>query len=137
MHKKKIWLLVIILMGGGAVLASYAWGILVIPTPVQILWGGVPEILRSFSYAGMLLGTLGFFAYTFFIIFKLNPDNTRIYFRLGYEIFNILYIAILIPSVLWLPLTFLKVQRTSAVLLWLTRLDLVVVAIASICLLLA
>ncbi len=83
------------------------------------------------------MGAVGFFAYSFFILFKLNPDDTRIYVALGYEIFNFLYLAILIPSALWLPLTFLAVQNNNSVVLWLARLDLVIVAVASILLLLA
>jgi hypothetical protein len=137
MHKQQKFLLAIVLIGGVAVLGSYALGILAIQNATQILWGDVPKIIRSFSTLGMFTGALGFFAYTFFILFKLNPDNTRIYSRFGYEIFKFLYIAILIPSALWLPLTFLAVQNNNSIVLWLARLDLIVVAAASILLLLA
>ena len=137
MHKQQKFLLAIVLIGGVAVLGSYAWGILAIQNANQILWGNVPAIIRSFSTAGMFTGALGFFAYSFFILFKVNPDDTRIYSRFGYTIFNFLYIAILIPSALWLPLTFLAVQNNSSMVLWLARLDLIVVAAASILLLLA
>ncbi len=137
MHKQQKFLLAIVLIGGVAVLGSYAWGILAIQNATQILWGDVPAIIRSFSTVGMFTGALGFFAYSFFILFKLNPDDTRIYSRFGYTIFNFLYIAILIPSALWLPLTFLAVQNNNSMVLWLARLDLIVVAAASILLLLA
>lgn len=137
MHKQQKLLLAIILIGGVAVLGSYAWGILAIQNATQILWGDVPATIRSFSTLGMFTGALGYFAYSFFILFKLNPDHTRIYSRFGYEIFKFLYIAILIPSALWLPLTFLAVQNNSLMVLWLARLDLIVVAAASILLFLA
>jgi hypothetical protein len=137
MHKQKKRLLLIILVGGIAVLGSYAWGLLAIPDSSQILWGGVPESIRPIYMAGMFLGAMGFFAYTYFILFRVNPDDTSIYDRLGYGVFNILYIGILVPSALWLPLTFLSVERASQVLFWLVRLDLVVVGFCSICLLFA
>jgi hypothetical protein len=137
MHKQQKFLLAIVLIGGVAVLGSYAWGILAIQNATQILWGDVPAIIRSFSTVGMFTGALGFFAYSFFILFKLNPDNTRIYSHFGYTIFNYLYLAILIPSALWLPLTFLAVQNNHSMVLWLARLDLIVVAAASILLFLA
>jgi len=132
MHKQQKFLLAIVLIGGVAVLGSYVWGILAIQNATQILWGDVPAIIRSFSTVGMLTGALGFFAYSFFILFKLNPDDTRIHSRFGYELFNFLYIAILIPSALWLPLTFLSVQNNNSAVLWLARLDLIIVAAASI-----
>jgi hypothetical protein len=137
MQKQEKLLLAIILIGGVAVLGSYAWGILAIQNATQILWGDVPAIIRSFSTLGMFMGALGFFAYSFFILFKLNPDDTVIYSRFGYEIIKFLYIAILIPSALWLPLTFLAVQKNNSAVLWLARFDLIVVAVASILLLLA
>jgi len=93
MHKQQKFLLAIILIGGVAVLDSYAWGILAIQNATQILWGDVPAIIRSFSTVGMFTGALGFFAYSFYILFKLKPDDTRIYSRFGYTIFNYLYLA--------------------------------------------
>ena len=137
MHKQKITLIVIILIGGIAVLGSYAWGILAVPNAGRILWGDVPDILRILSTIWMLPGALGYFAYTYFILFRLNPDETHIYQRFGYGVFSILYIAILIPSALWLPLTSLAVSSSSPLLDWVVRLDLVVVGLASLALLFA
>jgi hypothetical protein len=134
MHKQRKQLLLIILFGGTAVLVSYAWGLIVISNASQILWGGVPESIRPLYTAGMLLGAAGFFAYTSFILFRLDPDETLIYGRHGYGVFNILYLFILIPSTLWLPLTSLAVERSSMVLYWLVRIVLILVGAASICL---
>jgi Na+-translocating ferredoxin:NAD+ oxidoreductase RnfA subunit len=52
-------------------------------------------------------------------------------------LFNIFYSIILVPSALWMPLTFLAVEQASPGLLWLVRIDLWVVATASLSLLLA
>jgi hypothetical protein len=134
MHKQKKQLLLIILVGGTAVIASYAWGLIAIPNASQILWGGVPESIRPLYTAGMLLGAAGFFAYTYFLLFHLDPEGTLIYGRHGYGVFNILYLFILFPSALWLPLTFLAVERSSLGLYWLVRIVLILVGAASICL---
>jgi hypothetical protein len=135
MHSKKKLLLLINILGGVAVLGSYAVGILTHANAGEVLWGGVPQGIRPFYTAGMFLAAIGYFAYTYFILFRLNPDETRIYGQYGYGAFNALYAAILIPSALWMPLTFLAVEGSSLVLFWLVRFVLVVVGCASISLL--
>ena len=132
MHAKKQWLIIINLIGGIAVLGSYAYGILTHPNAGQILWGGVPQSIRPFYTVGMFLAAAGYFAFSYFILFRLNPQNTQVTSRFGFGLFNALYVAILIPSALWMPLTFLAVERSSLSLLWTVRMVLVVVAIASL-----
>src|SRR5512135_2386275 len=112
MHPKKRLLLLINLLGGFAVLGSYAVG-LTHPNATQILWGGVPEVIRPFYTAGMLAAAAGYFAFTYFIFFRLNPSDTRVAGRFGFGLFSVLYTAVLIPSALWMPLTFLAVEQSS------------------------
>ena len=135
MHKQKVMLLVIILCGGIIVLGSYAWGIAAVSNADQILWGGVPDSIRMLSSVGMLPGAMGFFAYTYFILFCLNPDETRVFKKHGYKVFIALYIAILFPSALWMPLAALAVRNPGQYMDWLVRVDLVVVGLASLLLL--
>ena len=132
MHPEKRLMILIILFGGAAVLGSYALGSLTHPNADQILWGGVPQSIRPFYTAGMFLAAAGFFAFTYFILFRLNPQDTQVTSRFGFGLFNAIYAAILIPSALWLPLTFLAVERSSLALLWLVRIVLVVVGAASV-----
>ena len=132
MHAKKQWLIIINLIGGIAVLGSYAYGILTHPNAGQILWGGVPQSIRPFYTVGMFLAAAGYFAFSYFILFRLNPQDTQVTSRFGFGLFNALYAAILIPSALWMPLTFLALGQSSLVLLWIVRMVLVVVAIASL-----
>lgn len=136
MPANKKHLIVIILVGGLAVLGSYVYGILSVPDAGDILWGGVSKNIRPFYTVGMLLGALGFFAYTYFIVFCLDPREVQICHRYEYGIFSILYIAILVPSALWLPLSYLAVQTQDSALILAVRFDLILVGIASICLLL-
>jgi hypothetical protein len=132
MHPQK-WLMVVInIVGGIAVLGSYALGILTHPNAGQILWAGVPQSIRPFYTAGMLLAALGYFAFTYFILFRLDPQATRVTHRFGFGLFNTLYALILFPSALWMPLTFLAVERSGLAIYWLVRLVLAVVGIASV-----
>lgn len=132
MHAQKRLLVVINLVGGVAVLGSYILGALTVPDTGQILWGGVPQGILSFITMNMFLAAAGYFAFTYFILFHLDPVRTRVTNQFGFGVFNALYAAILIPSALWLPLTFLAVEQSSPAYEWAARLDLGIVAIASL-----
>ncbi len=129
----KKWLtILIILLGGFAVLGSYVYGFQIRPDVADILWGGVPQEFRPAYTTAMFLAAAGYFAYTYLILFQLDPTDARVFGSFGYGIFNVLYLAILIPSALWTPLTLLAVENASPGLLWLVRLCLAVVGLASI-----
>jgi hypothetical protein len=132
MDANKRWLIAIILIGGVAVLGSYIWGIQARPDAGQILWGGVPEKIRPFYTVNMFLAAAGYFLFTFFILFRLDSIKTKVTSRFGFGVFHSLYAAILIPSALWLPLTFLAVDQSSQALLWMVRIVLSVVGAASL-----
>ncbi len=132
MHPQKRLLIFIILIGGFAVVGSYVLGVLAGSDMVRELWGGVPEGIQSIISINMFLGAAGFFLFTYFIVFRVDPAAVRIADRYGYGLFNLIYAAILFPSALWLPLTFLAVDQASVFLSWVVRLDLAVVGAASI-----
>jgi hypothetical protein len=137
MHARK-WLLVLInLVGGAAVLGSYAYGLLAHPGASGILWGGVPSNVRSFYTAGMVFAATGYFAFTGYILLRLDPRDTRVGRRFGFSVFNGLYAAILFPSALWMPVTLLTIAQSSTVLLWTVRVVLAAVGLASLGLLLS
>jgi hypothetical protein len=136
MHAKKIWLIIINILGGIAVLGSYVLGFTSRPDAAEVLWGGVPASLRPLYSANMFLAAAGYFAFSLYLL-RLNPDETRVAGRFGYEIYNILYAAILVPSALWMPLTLAAVEQSSPGWVWLVRLDLAAVALASLGLLIA
>jgi hypothetical protein len=127
----------IVLLGGGAVLLSYAYVLGIDPATRADLWGGVPSALLPAYVVSMALATGGFFAFTFFLVFRADPDRVRIAGRFGYGLFSGLYLMILAPSALWLPLTSAMVQQPNSIL-WLgIRLVLVTVGVGSVALLLA
>jgi hypothetical protein len=136
-HPQKRTLAWIVLLGGGAVLASYAYILGIEPATQADLWGGVPVALLPAYVASMALATVGFFAFTFFLLFRADPDRIQIAGRFGYGLFSGLYVMILAPSALWLPLTSAMVQQSNA-LVWLAiRLVLLVVGLGAVTLLLS
>lgn len=130
MDTNKRWLIAIILIGGSAVIGSYIWGFQARPDAGQILWGRVPEAIRPLYTVNMFLAAAGFFLFTYFILFGMEPMETKATGQFG--LFHGLYAAILIPSALWLPLTFLAVDQSSQPLIWLVRITLGVVGAASL-----
>jgi hypothetical protein len=137
MNPKRRPLLTINLLGGVAVLSSYAWGMRTHPNAANVLWGGVPASLRPFYTVGMFLAAAGYFAFICFILFGLDPEKTRVWHHSGFGTFNVLFTAILVPSALWMPLTFAAVDISSAALIWVVRLILAAVGLASLSLLAA
>lgn len=125
------------LLGGGAVIGSYVWGFLTHSNAGQALWGGVPDSIRPFYTAGMFLAATGYFAFTYFILFRLNPSETRVFSRFPFDLFNVLYAAILISSALWMPLTLFALEGSSLGFVRVVRIVLAMVGLASVALLFA
>jgi hypothetical protein len=125
------------IVGGLAVLGSYALGITTHPDSSGQVWGGVPDGLRPLYTASMLLAAAGYFPLTYFVVCRLNPDRTRIAGRFGFGLFLWLYALVLVPSALWMPLTFAMLAAPSPPL-WLSiRVVLFAVALGSLALLAA
>jgi hypothetical protein len=135
-HPQILFMIILNVVGGIAVLASYAHGLLTHPGAGGALWGGVPASLQPLYTVSMLLAAIGYFPFTAFLLLQVDPQQARIGGRLGYGWFNVFYALVLIPSALWLPLTFMLIDRWSP-LLWLTiRVVLGLVALGSLALLL-
>jgi hypothetical protein len=137
MHPQKRSMIWINVLGGSAVLLSYAHGIASNPLTRGDVWGGVPESLRPLYTITMLLAAAGYFAFSYFVFFKVDPDQARVGNRFGFGAFNALYALILVPSALWMPLTF-EMLASPGTGLWLAiRLALAAVGIGSLGLLAA
>lgn len=137
MQTKKWLTVIIIVVGGIAVLGSYVYGIQAYSGEADLLWGGVPKAMLPFYTANMFLAALGYFAFTYFILFRLSATQTSVLRQFGFGVFNILYTAILIPSALWMPLAILAVEQPGAGTIWAVKLALWVVGLASLALLFA
>jgi hypothetical protein len=121
-------------LGGFAVLGSYAWGFYRHANASTILWGSVPAWIRPYYSIGMLIAALGYFAFTYCILFQIDPAQVKIFNRFRFSAFNVIYAVILLPSACWMPFTFLAVQTANPFLYCLVRIILIVVGLASICL---
>lgn len=128
-------MIVVNVIGGLSVLGSYALAF-IFQQDAALLWGGVPDYLRSTYSVCMLLAAAGYLLFTFYLLFRVRARELRVFNHFGYEVFVGLYLAILLPSALWMPLTLMALNWRSPLLLWAVRLDLLVTALASLLLLL-
>jgi hypothetical protein len=119
------------LVGGIAVLGSYAYCLSAYSAQAGDFWGGVPEGLRPLYTVNMGLAAVGYFAFTYFLMYRLNPVKVG-GVRLDFATFNALYALILIPSALWMPLTFAMLEAPSDALWWIIRSTLAAVGIGAV-----
>ena len=131
-HPQKRIMLGINVLGGAAVLASYVYGLRTHPAARADMWGGVPQAIRPVYGVSMLLAAAGYFAFTYFLLVRLDPDEAHIADRFKFGVFNVLYAVILVPSALWMPLTFAMLEQPGAGLWWGIRLTLAAVGLASV-----
>jgi hypothetical protein len=131
-HRQKIELTLINLACGAAVLASYGYGLTAGRSSANALWGDVPEWLIPLYTASMITAACGYLLFTFFILFKINPDEAIIAGRCRYRLFHLIYGAILAPSALWMPLTVVMLREPSSGLWMAIRLVLGAVGLGSI-----
>ena len=132
MHPQKKIMLWINILGGISVLSSYMWGLTTHPGGGDALWGGMPQWLHTISIADMFLATLGYLTLSAFLFFALEPETAQINIGAGFKAFNVIYATILIPSVLWMPLTLAYIANPDS-LLWLAdRLVLFIVGLAAL-----
>jgi len=135
MTAQQVILLVINIIGGIAVLASYVYGLSAQSGGANVLWGGVPANIRPVYTVSMILSALGYFAFLYFIFFRLTPADTTIAGRFGFSLFSIIFILMLLPSALWMPLTNLYTGNPGTGLWVGIRVVLFIVGLASAALL--
>lgn len=132
MHPQKRVMALINVLGGMAVLGSYAYGLYTNPHTRGDIWGGVPEGLKPYYTASMLLAAAGYFAFTYFIFMRVDGELARVAGEYDVRLFNALYVAILAPSAMWMPLTFAVLDYPSDGLWFVIRVVLAVVGLASV-----
>lgn len=136
-HPGRLALLALNLVGGSAVLASYVHGIATHAGSAQAAWGGVPESLWPLYTTNMFLAAAGYFAFSWFVLAKLDPERARVAGLSCSPVFLVLYALVLVPSALWMPLTFWMLEAPSVGLWWAIRAVLAAVGVGSVGLLLA
>ncbi len=118
-------------------MASYVYAALAYPSTLPELWGNTPEGLLPLYTVNMFLGAAGFFAYSDFLLFRTDPDRTRVFKNFTFSIFNWIYLSILIPSALWTPLALVMLEQPSEALWFVIRAVLALTGFASLALLAA
>lgn len=131
MASQRRLMIAINLFGGVAVLGSYAYCLMQFPGQVGAFWGDLPDRMRPLYTVNMFLAAFGYFAFSFFLLFRLDPgsrqDGPSLLAR-----FNLLYALILFPSALWMPLTFMMLESPGMGLWWGIRLVLALVGLGSL-----
>jgi hypothetical protein len=112
MHAQKIYMLVINVLCGGAVILSYVHGLMSNPDSGPALWGEVPKALTPLYTVSMFTAAAGYLVFSYYLFFRLDADAARVG-RYGYWLFNLLYLVILVPSILWMPFTFRMIENPS------------------------
>lgn len=119
-------LILVNLVGGIAVLVSYYLGLSSPHAASGAIWGGVPESARSLYSTSMLCAAAGYFPLTWLLIFGSDPGRSR-----PIEL-PILYLLVLIPSALWLPLTDAYLDAPGPAGWWAIKLVLAATALGSL-----
>lgn len=131
METQSIVLLAINVAGGALVIGSYLNGFITHPKKSSALWGGVPQSIRPVYGISMILAALGYFAFIYYIIFRLDSDDVRIAGSFGYSIFYAIFLCILLPSALWMPLTYSMIKKPDSVKWMAVRIVLIAVGFSS------
>ena len=120
-------------VGGLAILASYAVAFQHPPGVRDALWGGVPDALRPLYTASMLAAALGYFPMTQLFVFG-EPASPGAASPRHQRLVLLAYAALLVPSAMWLPMTVELILAPSAWLWWSVRVVLLTVAAGTIAL---
>ena len=115
------------LLGGPAVLASYAIWLSAHAGEAGRLWGSIDGALRSAYFVSMLLATVGYFAFAPALL-RADPDRVEL------DRATFLLSLVLFPSALWMPLAFEYLDRPGPLSWWTMRAVLATVGFASLAL---
>jgi hypothetical protein len=130
MNPDKAAFIVLNLVGGGAVLGSYALWLANPANDGSALWGSISGATRSLYTVSMFTAAAGYFAFAGYL---LEGDAHELSSSWRLTLFSL----ILFPSALWMPLAFEYLHAPSPALWWSMRTTLAVVGIASLLVLIA
>lgn len=137
MDSRKMKWVAINVVGGAAVLGSYAHGLITHPDTRVFVWGNVPDPLREIYTVTMWLAATGYLVFMHHVFFRVDAREVRVGQHFGFGVINACCAAIVFPSALWMPLTFAYLADPSPALWLLIRADLLVVGVGAVGLLVA
>ena len=132
MDTMQIILIAINIIGGILVIGSYIQGARAHPGRVGEAWGNVPTSIRPVYTISMFTAAAGYFAFSYFTIFRLDPGEVASTNSFSYAMFILAYALILFPSAIWMPLTFTMLEKPSRLLWWAIRATLFTVGTGSL-----
>ena len=122
---------------GSFLLFTYYRGVTNNPEIASKLWGGVPVYLTNYILVFMFIGAIGYFFFTYYLIFKINHSTVLFFNQYSFSFIIVLYLLILAPSCLWIDLSILYIENGDP-LLWKTIIGILyTVGVSSIILLVA
>jgi len=134
--QKKRWVAINV-VGGTAVLGSYAHGLTTHPQTREMLWGDMPAPLQNIYGVTMWLAAAGYLVFMHHVFFRIDTAEARVGERFGFGVINTCCAAVVFASALWMPLTFAYLDQPSTALWALIRVDLLIVGIGAISLIVA
>ncbi len=102
---QKYFFIIINIFLGPLLLYTYYRGVTKNSEIAAQLWGGVPPSLTPYIVTSMFIGALGYFFFTYYLIFEINQEDLLVFNKYSFSIFIILYLLILIPSCFWIDLS--------------------------------
>jgi len=131
MGAQQIVLLIINILGGAAVILSYIYGLRGQAGGANVLWGAVSEGIRPVYFVSMIISAMGYFAFIYYILFRIDPATSNV----SYYLFFAIFLVILVASAFWMPLTNMYVNNGGTGLWIAIRSVLALVGLGSIALL--
>ena len=138
MSNTQVFVLVNVL-GGVAVLGSYALGLLLYPETRMSLWGGIQGNWQTIFTVSMLPAAIGYLFFFYVMVFRSGTEAFTQTSVLGVYTPSILCAAFLISATVWMPSTiaYLNTQQTgwralSVASLWITALSLIALLLVMI-----
>jgi hypothetical protein len=134
MNRQKMILLLINIIGGILVIGSYIYGLNAQSAGAAVLWGGVPQNVQPIYAVSMIISAIGYFAFIYYLLFRVDASEAKIRGKFNYSLYYWIFIAILLPSAFWMPLTNLYVANPVLIYWILIRFVLFIVGFASLAL---
>jgi len=135
MAEQKVWFLVINAIGGLGVIVSYVAGLVTHPNTEELLWGRITPALKPVYLVSMPLAAIGYLLFLYFILFHLDAKTVQVWGFDGFLVLDIIFMAILVFSAFWMPLTYKLIETQSSGWWFPIRLVLFAVGLASLALL--
>jgi len=127
---QRLSLLMINLIGGVAVLGSYAVGISSHPGQTDLLWGTLPEGVRGIYTANMLPAAIGYLV-AFAYLMAAPPERLQHAGKPALPTLSTVYATFLASSTAWMPLCWVALDGGRDDLIGLIKLVLLLAGLSS------